>query len=81
MKKQIPKSKIINEKNDKNENKINYNINNNIIYINENNDNSNQNSNAYTLNYKLSEYQRPENYIIYSSSEKNKINSTKKRRK
>ncbi len=77
-KKQIPKSKIINEKNDKNENKINYNINNNIIYINENNDNSNQNSNAYTLNYKLSEYQRPENYIIYSSSEKNKINSTKK---
>ena len=77
-KNQIPKSKIINEKNDKNENKINLNINNNIIYINENNDNSNQNSNAYTLNYKLLEYQRPENYIIYSSLEKNKINSTQK---
>ena len=77
-KKQIPKSKIINEKNSKNENKINYNINNNIIYINENNENSNQNSNEYILNYKLSEYQRPENYIIYSSSEKNKINETTK---
>ena len=75
---EIPKGKIINEKNDKNENKINLNINNNIIYINENNDNSNQNSNAYTLNYKLLEYQRPENYIIYSSLEKNKINSTQK---
>ena len=77
-KKQIPKSKIINEKNSKNENKINYNINNNIIYINENNESSNQNSNEYILNYKLSEYQRPENYIIYSSSEKNKINETTK---
>ena len=31
-KNQIPKAKIINEKNDKNENKINLNINNNIIY-------------------------------------------------
>ena len=80
-KNQIPKSKIINDKkdkNDKNENKINYNINNNIIYINENNDNTNQNDSAYILNYKLSEYKRPENYIIYSSSEKNKINTTKK---
>ena len=75
-KKQIPKSKIINEKNDKNEKNINFNINNNIIYINENNDNLNQNNSAYILNYKLSEYKRPENYIIYSSSEKNKINST-----
>ena len=80
-KNQIPKSKIINDKkdkNDKNENKINYNINNNIIYINENNENSNQNESAYILNYKLSEYKRPEKYIIYSSSEKNKINTTKK---
>ena len=80
-KNQIPKSKIINDKkdkNDKNENKINYNINNNIIYINENNDNSNQNESAYILNYKLSEYKRPENYIIYSSSDKNKINTSQK---
>ena len=80
-KNQIPKSKIINDKkdkNEKNENKINYNINNNIIYINENNENINQNDSAYILNYKLSEYKRPENYIIYSSSEKNKINTTKK---
>ena len=77
-KKQIPKTKIINDKNDKNENKINYNINNNIIYINENNENSTQNNNAYILNYKLSEYKRPDNYIIYSSSEKNKNTSIKK---
>ena len=28
------------------------------------------------MNYKLSEYKRPENYIIYSSSKKDKINST-----
>ena len=80
-KNQIPKSKIINDKkdkNEKNENKINYNINNNIIYINENNENINQNDSAYILNYKLSEYKRPENYIIYSSSEKNKINTSKK---
>jgi len=75
---EIPKTKIINEKNDKNENKNNYNINNNIIYINENNDNTNQNNNPYILNYKLSEYKRPDNYIIYSSSNKNKIESTKK---
>ena len=75
---EIPKTKIINEKNDKNENKNNYNINNNIIYINENNDNANQNNNPYILNYKLSEYKRPDNYIIYSSSNKNKIESTKK---
>ena len=78
---EIPKSKLINDKNDKNdknENKVNLHINNNIIYINENNDNTNQNNNAYILNYKLSEYKRPENYIIYSSSEKNKVNTTKK---
>ena len=78
---EIPKTKIINEKNDKNEkneNKNNYNINNNIIYINENNDNTNQNNSPYVLNYKLSEYKRPDNYIIYSSSNKNKIESTKK---
>ena len=78
---EIPKSKIINEKNDKNdknEKKINYHINNNIIYINENNDNSNQNNSSYVLNYTLSEYKRPENYIIYSSSDKNKVNITKK---
>ena len=43
----------------------NYNINNNLICINENNDNSEQNNNAYVLNYKLSEYKRPDNYIIY----------------
>ena len=73
---EIPKSKIINEKNDKNdknENKNNNNINNNIIYINENNDNKDQNNNAYILNYKLSEYKRPEHYIIYSSKKKNEI--------
>ncbi len=78
---EIPKSKIINEKNDKNdknENKNNNNINNNIIYINENNDNKDQNNNAYILNYKLSEYKRPEHYIIYSSKKKNEIDSTKK---
>ena len=74
-KKQIPKSKIINDKND---NKKNYNINNNIIYINENNENSNKNNSEYVLNYKLSEYKRPEHYILYSSSQKNKINTTKK---
>ena len=80
-KNEIPKSKIINEKNertDKNDNKINYHINNNIIYMNENNDNSNNNNNAYILNYKLSEYKRPDNYIIYSSSDKNKINTLTK---
>ena len=79
---EIPKSKIINEKNDKNdrnENKVNYHINNNIIYTNDNTENSNdKNNSAYILNYKLSEYKRPENYIIYSSAEKNKIDSTKK---
>ena len=77
-KNEIPKSKIITEKSDKNMNKINYHINNNIIYINENNDNSSHNNSAYILNYKLFEYKRPENYIIYSSSEKNKIDSSKK---
>ena len=78
---EIPKSKIINEKNDKNdknENKNNYNINNNLICINENNDNSEQNNNAYVLNYKLSEYKRPDHYIIYSSKKKNEIDSTKR---
>ena len=78
---QIPKAKIICQKNDKkhkNENIISYNINNNIIYTNENNDNSSQNNSAYILNYKLKEYKRPDNYIIYSSSDKNEINSKKK---
>ena len=80
-KNEIQKSKIINEKNEKrekNQNKINYHINNNIIYINDTHDINNNNNNAYILNYKLSEYKRPDNYIIYSSSEKNKINSSKK---
>ena len=76
---EIPKSKIINEKNDKNnknENKVNYHINNNIIYTNDiSND---KNNTSYILNYKLSEFKRPDNYIIYSSSDKNKVKSTKK---
>ena len=58
-KNEIPKSKIINEKNEKrekNQNKINYHINNNIIYINDTHDINNNNNNAYILNYKLSEY-------------------------
>ena len=77
-KNQIPKAKIINEKNDKNENNVNYNINNNIIYAPEKNDVSNQNNSQYVLNYKLTEYKRPDSYIIYSSSLKNKINAQKK---
>ena len=75
---EIPKTKIINEKNDKNENFKNYLINNNIIYKNENHLNSNQNNNEYKLNYKLNEYKRPNNYIIYSTSERNRINFIKK---
>ena len=77
-KNQIPKAKIINEKNDKNENNVNYNINNNIIYNTDKNDNSNQNNSKYILNFKLSEYKRPDSYIIYSSSVQNKINANKK---
>ena len=75
---EIPKTKIINEKkdiNEKNEIKNNNNINNNLIYINENNDNKEQINN---VNYTLSEYKRPEHYIIYSTSKKNVIDSTKK---
>lgn len=72
---EIPKGKIINEKNDKNENLNTYCINNNIIYSNEISSNS-QNlkhlNNTYILNYKLNEYKRPNNYIIYSSSQRNK---------
>ena len=72
---EIPKGKIINEKNDKNESLNTYCINNNIIYNNEISSNS-QNlkhlNNTYTLNYKLNEYKRPNNYIIYSSSQRNK---------
>ena len=75
---QIPKAKIINEKNDKNENNVNYNINNNIIYNTDKNDTSNQNNSKYILNFKLSEYKRPDSYIIYSSSVQNKINANKK---
>ena len=51
-KNQIPKAKIINEKNDKNENNVNYNINNNIIYIPEKNDTSKQNNSKYVINLK-----------------------------
>ena len=72
---EVPKGKIINEKNDKNENLNNYYINNNIIYNNKiisKSNNLNHNNNSYILDYKLSEYKRPNNYIIYSSSEKNK---------
>ena len=77
-KNQIPKAKIINEKNDKNENNINYNINNNIIYTIGKNDNTNQNNSQYILNYKLPVYKRPDSYIIYSSSLKNEINNKRK---
>ena len=72
------KAKIINEKNDKNENNVNYNINNNIIYNTDKNDTSNQNNSKYILGFKLSEYKRPDSYIIYSSSVQNKINANKK---
>ena len=78
-KNQIPKAKIINEKNDKNENNINYNINNNIIYTIGKNDNTNQNNSQYILNYKLPVYKRPDSYIIYSSSLKNDINNKRNR--
>jgi len=74
-KKEIPKVKINNEKN---ANMNNLYINNNIIYKNENHSNINLNNNEYKLNYKLSEYRRPNNYIIYSSYERNKIKETKK---
>ena len=66
---EIPKSKIMKEKNDKIENIVSNSINNNIIYINENNCTS-KNDNSYILNYKLKEYKRPDNYIVYSSLKK-----------
>jgi len=78
---EIPKSKINNEKNDKNEKNekiVSCNINNNIVYLKDNNDHVNQNNNDYILNYKLKEFKRPENYIIYSSKKKNEINLNKK---
>ena len=77
-KNQIPKAKIINDKNDKNDNNVNYNINNNIIYNTEKNDTTNQNNSQYILNFKLSEFKRPDSYIIYSSSVQDKLNNTKK---
>lgn len=77
-KNQIPKAKIINEKNDKNEINVNYNINNNIIYVPDKNGNSNQNNSQYVLNCKLTEFKRPDSYIIYSSALKNKVNAQKK---
>ena len=73
---EIPKAKKISEKNDRNANSKNYCVNNNIIYNYENH--SNINNNEYILNYKLSEYKRPNHNIIYSTEEKNKINSQKK---
>ena len=66
---EIPKSKIMKEKNDKIENIVSNSINNNIIYINENNCTS-KNDDSYILNYKLKEYKRPDNYIVYSSLKK-----------
>ena len=77
-KNQIPKAKIINEKNDKNDNNVNYHINNNIIYKPEKNDASNQNNSQYILNCKLTEFKRPDSYIIYSSSLQNQVNSQRK---
>jgi hypothetical protein len=77
-KNQIPKAKIINEKNDKNENNVNYSVNNNIIYTIGKNEDQNQNNSQYIINYKLSEYKRPESYIIYSSSLQDKINKERK---
>ena len=74
-KREIPKAKIINENNS---NMNNLCINNNIIYRNENHSNINLNNDEYKLNYKLSEYKRPNNYIIYSSYERDKIKATKK---
>lgn len=75
---EIPKAKIININNDKNNTFKNYYVNNNIIYSNENPLNSNTHSNEYKLNYKLSEYIRPNTYIIYSTEKKNKVNLKKK---
>ena len=72
-KNQIPKAKIINEKNDKNENNVNYSVNNNIIYTIEKSNDPNQNNSQYILNCKLTEFRRPESYIIYSSSLQDKI--------
>ena len=77
-KNQIPKAKIINEKNDKNENNVNYSVNNNIIYTIEKSNDPNQNNSQYILNCKLTEFRRPESYIIYSSSLQDKLNSQRK---
>ena len=71
-KRQIPKDKI----SEKNEKGNNHYINNNIIYKNDNT--SNLNNDEYKLNYKLTEFKRPNNYILYTSSKRNKINSIKK---
>ena len=77
-KNQIPKAKIINEKNDKNEVNVNYNINNNIIYTIGKNEEQNQNNSQYVLNLKLSEYKRSDSYIIYSSKKQDELNSKRK---
>ena len=77
-KNQIPKAKIINEKNDKNENNVNISVNNNIIYTIGKNEDQNQNNSQYVLNYKLTEFKRPDSYIIYSSSLQDKLNKEKK---
>ena len=77
-KNQIPKAKIINEKNDKNENNVNISVNNNIIYTIGKNEDQNQNNSQYVLNYKLTEFKRPDSYIIYSSSLQDKLNREKK---
>ena len=77
-KNQIPKAKIINEKNDKNDNNVNYSVNNNIIYTIGKNEDQNQNNSQYILNYKMTEFKRPDSYIIYSSSLQDKINKEKK---
>jgi len=74
---EIPKPKIMKEKNDKIENIVSNSINNNIIYINENNCTS-KNDNSYILNYKLKEYQRPDNYIVYYSLKKNETDLRRK---
>ena len=72
---EIPKSKIMKEKNDKIENIVSNSINNNIIYI---NDCISKNDNSYILNYKLKEYKRPDNYIVYSSLKKNETDLRRK---
>ena len=74
---QIPKGKIINEKNNKDKERNNYYINNNIVY-NTDNENNNSKGKDYNLNYNLSEYKRPNNYIIYSSLERDRINMKKR---